>query len=176
MDEDTRLTGQLKALGKKMFQFRDLVAKIEIPETVPPSPHDEIFWDSFVKKCSSAVSILKQVQLALSPDMYHLSVYPGEKIWRNPAAVPDLLSMPVEEDIGVLHPIATSREEVTRWNSVLEEANFALETYLNNSVSTQAAWKQPTSVKQASEQIDDRITSLLTMTSQERVERARANQ
>ena len=129
MEGDQRLNSQLKALGKKLFQFRDLVSKIEIPETLPPPPHDRIFWDVFVKKCTSAATVLRQVQAALTPDLYHLTVTPGSKIWRNPAAVPDLLGMPDLVENDSLYPIAKTIDEVRAWNAVLDDALRALEDF-----------------------------------------------
>ena len=133
MEGDLRLNSQLKSLGKKLFQFRDLVSKIEIPETLPPPPHDRIFWDVFVKKCTAASTVLRQVQAALTPDLYHLAVYPGSKIWRNPAAVPDLLGMPDLAESDSAYPVARTVEEVMTWNAALEQAIQALERFEQSS-------------------------------------------
>ena len=171
MEEDPRLVAQLKSLGKKMFQFRDLVAKIEVPGVMPAPPHDRLFWDMFVKKCSSAVIVLKQIQSALTPDMYHLSVYPGEKIWKNPAAVPDLLSVPDLVEPAVAEPIAISRTEVNAWNSALEEANSFLESYLNSQrwpASRPQTRILPISSNVNEEVLDQRISRLLSTTSRSR--------
>ena len=170
MDEDVRLNSQLKSLGKKLFQFRDLVAKIDIPETLPPPPHDRIFWDTFVKKCCSSVTVLRQVQAALSPDMYHLSVHPGEKVWRNPAAVPDLLGLPERPDRDVPNPFATSGSDVQAWNSILEEANQSLEELIGTQTlrpipSIIPAGKSPAGPPSEGERM---IARLLTMTSRDR--------
>lgn len=170
MEEDARLQAQLRSLGKKMFQFRDLVSKIEIPDTVPPAPYDQIFWDMFVKKCASAMTVLKQVQSALIPDLHHLAVYPGEKIWRNPAAVPDLLGLPEHKERPQADPIAVSRAQIQAWNSVLEQATSSLEEYLEGV-------KFPTAPKSGlepeastlSESDKQRILRLFTMTSEQRV-------
>lgn len=133
MDDDVRLNAQLRSLGKKLFQFRDLIAKIEIPESLPPPPLDTKFWESFTGKCSSASTVLKQIHTALTPDMFHLAVFPGEKVWQNPAAVPDLLSVPPRIGIETTDPIASNREEVLRWNTALEQANHVLEDLLSTS-------------------------------------------
>jgi hypothetical protein len=138
MDQDQRLNSQLRTLGKKLFQFRELVAKIEIPEKLPSSPHDKLFWNSFVTKCSAAVTVLRQVHSALTPDMYHLAVFPGEKIWRNPAAVPDLLGMPERVAFESPEPIACSREEALQWNAKLDEVNTYLESVLENQLTVQS--------------------------------------
>lgn len=132
MDADVKLNAQLKSLGKKLFQFRDLVAKIEIPESVPPPPYDHLMWETIIKKYSSANTVLRQVHAALTPDMYHLAVHPGEKVWRNPSAVPDLLGTPERHDTAEKIPIVHSRGELRSWNSQLEEANSALEAMLES--------------------------------------------
>lgn len=170
MDEDARLNAQLKSLGKKLFQFRDLVSKIEIPECIPPEPHDRVFWETFVKKCSTAMTVLRQVHSALTPDMYHLSVHPGEKIWRNPAAVPDLLGMPERLNNSSLNPIARSSNEINSWNSRLEEAIIVLEETLNSQRLTfQSAKKVPGS-NVAGDSTEDmtKIDRLFSMTSAQR--------
>lgn len=169
MDEDVRLNGQLKSLGKKLFQFRDLVAKMDIPETLPDPPYDQLLWETFVKKCSSAVTVLKQVHSALTPDMYHLSVYPVEKIWRNPAAVPELLSVPARKDRPDVTPIARSAAEVQEWNSQLEQANIALEELLSaDKISFQPQVKTES---QRNDRLNDEhaiIARLFTKTSRQR--------
>ena len=132
MDDDPRLNAQLRVLGKKLFQFRDLIAKMDIPESIPAPPLDSQFWENFIGKCSSAATVLKQVHSALTPDMYHLSVFPGEKIWQNPAAVPDLLSVPQRLASQPSESIASSREEVVEWNTKLEEANASLESFMES--------------------------------------------
>jgi hypothetical protein len=132
MEQDIRLNAQLKSLGKKLFQFRDLIAKLDIPESLPPPPHDRVFWDAFVSKCTSAVTVLKQVHASLTPDMYHLSVYPGDKIWRNPSAVPDLLSIPELPGRTHTSPVAHSQEQVAAWNAALEKANLSLDELTEN--------------------------------------------
>ncbi len=135
MESDARLNGQLKSLGKKLFQFRDLVAKIDIPEDLPDPAQAQLFWEAFVKKCGAAVTVLRQIQSSLTPDMYHLSVYPCEKIWRNPAAVPDLLSLPEclpANPAGV--GIAATSEQVHEWNSLLDNATRDLELLVASSL------------------------------------------
>ena len=94
MSDDFRLTNQLKGLGKKIFQFRDMIAKIDIPERFESREHADMFWEVFVAKTSSCVALLKQIETSLTPDLFHLAVHPSDKIWRNPGAVPDLLAMP----------------------------------------------------------------------------------
>ena len=167
MEDDIRLNSQLKSLGKKLFQFRDLVAKIDIPETLPPPPYDRIFWEVFVKKCSSAVTVLRQVQAALTPDMYHLSVHPGDKIWRNPAAVPDLLGMPDSISSDGRQPIVGSPEEVSAWNNTLEEATRALEEYLS-SAAPATTRSNPQSSSLPSVDKSELISSLFASRSSER--------
>jgi hypothetical protein len=174
MDEDTRLNTQLKSLGKKLFQFRDLIAKLEIPETLPPAPHDAQFWESFVTKCSSAVTVLRQVQAALTPDMYHLAVFPGEKVWRNPAAVPDLLGLPERIGTESPNPIASHREEIQAWNTRIDEANRVIGQLLEFSSLTTISTAR-TSVKPPPAPADitgaELITTLFTTTSRERLTR-----
>ena len=136
MEADARLNSQLKTLGKKLFQFRDLVARIDIPDILPPAPHDRVFWDVFIKKCTSASTVLKQVQAALTPDLYHLAVHPGDKIWRNPSAVPDLLGMPDLTVFESPNPVARTIEEVGGWNAALEQAIEAIEQFDDGSTNT----------------------------------------
>jgi len=176
MEEDIRLNAQLKSLGKKLFQFRDLIAKLDIPESMPPPPHDREFWDVFVSKCTSAVTVLKQVHAALTPDMYHLSVFPGDKIWRTPAAVPDLLSMPEFTIRPQVSPIAHSQEQISEWNTALEEANQSLDEMIDSiksQSSTKSTSKKPdanTSTTTASSKTLDMgmINSLMNSTSRDR--------
>ena len=174
MDEDIRLNNQLKSLGKKLFQFRDLVAKIDLPESLPPPPHDKIFWDTFVKKCSAAVTVLRQVQAALTPDMYHLALHPGDKIWRNPSAIPDLLGMPERVEVLVENPLAQSRDQVQQWNTQLESANSALEALFDSQrTSFQSKEKLSRAVPSASSAVDadsQLISSLFSKTSRERAQ------
>ena len=174
MDDDIRLNNQLKSLGKKLFQFRDLVAKIDIPESLPPPPHDKLFWDTFVKKCSAAVTVLRQVQAALTPDMYHLSLHPGEKIWRNPAAIPDLLGMGERIEILVENPMAQSRDEVRQWNAQLEAANSALDSLLDSQRSSflnREKTSRTTGTNSGVPESDTiRIASLFSTTSRERAQ------
>ena len=171
MDDDTRLNAQLKSLGKKLFQFRDLVSKIDIPESIPPEPHDRIFWETFVKKCTAAMTVIRQIHSALTPDMYHLSIYPGEKIWRNPAAVPDLLGMPEKVECSSMNPIATTPAEINTWNTRLEEANRLLEETLNSQRLTfESGARTSSSSHILSNSTEDivRIEKLFSMTSAQR--------
>jgi hypothetical protein len=180
MDEDIRLNAQLKSLGKKLFQFRDLVAKIEIPDAIPAPPQDAKYWEGFVHKCSSAITVLKQVQAALTPDMYHLAVFPGEKVWRNPAAVPDLLGLPERVSQESQSPLAVSREDVIRWNTSLEEANAAIENLLQGTSEVISSNQRQVSSKVSSLGNDslhdpasrDLIQSLFSSTSRERASRS----
>ena len=173
MEGDSRLNSQLKTLGKKLFQFRDLVSKMDIPESLPEPPHDRIFWDVFVKKCTSAVTVLKQVQASLTPDLYHLAVHPGTKIWRNPAAVPDLLSMPDLVSCESENPVARSLDEVSAWNSALEEAIAVIEQYTD--APTVAVTRLPAAKTNLSSTFPDstldkeKITSLFNSRGTERV-------
>jgi hypothetical protein len=172
MEGDTRLNSQLKTLGKKLFQFRDLVARIDIPEVLPQPPHDKIFWDVFIKKCTSASTVLKQVQAALTPDLYHLAVYPGDKIWRNPSAVPDLLGMPELKSYASLNPVARTIEEVGEWNTALEQAIEALEQFeegTTNSIPQLALHRPPALSSVDSIQDKERISSLFNFRSTDRV-------
>lgn len=174
MDEDARLHAQLTSLGRKLLQFRELVAKIEIPEKLPAPPNDKAFWDLFVKKCSSALTVLRQVHATLTPDMYHLAVFPGEKIWRNPAAVPDLLGMPDRAVLECVDPISRSREEVLLWNAKLDEVLSSLDQVLEPQARSSAvvASDLPNSTKFAQSGGDgDLIHLLLTSTSRERSNR-----
>lgn len=171
MESDTRLNGQLKSLGKKLFQFRDLVAKLEIPEDLPDPGAAQLFWETFVKKCGAAVTVLRQIQSSLTPDMYHLSVYPSEKIWRTPAAVPDLLSLPEGVTVNPsCVPIAASSEQVQEWNTMLENATFELEQFV---ASTQSLPKRGSSnqlTRQAPQSAgpDPLIARLFSTTSEQR--------
>jgi hypothetical protein len=165
MDDDPRLNAQLRALGKKLFQFRELVAKMEIPESVPAPPLDTQAWETFVGKCSSAATVLKQVHAALTPDMYHLSVFPGEKVWQNPAAVPDLLSVPPRAAPQPNNPLARSREEVVAWNTKLEQANMSLEALIESSSKDRPSKQKAVSDKQVSHEL---VQVLFTSTSRER--------
>lgn len=172
MDTDAKLNAQLKSLGKKLFQFRDLVAKIDIPESVPPAPHDRIMWDTIVKKYSSAITVLRQVHAALTPDMYHLAVHPGEKVWRNPTAVPDLLGTPERGEASGNHAIVRSREELRVWNTKLEEANSELEALLEAQSSVNSKGRNSHNTKSgiASSDPSDkvRISRLFSLTSRVR--------
>ena len=168
MDEDPRLNAQLRALGKKLFQFRDLVAKMEIPDSVPAPPLDTQSWETFVGKCSSAATVLKQVHAALTPDMYHLSVFPGEKVWPNPAAVPDLLSIPARAAPQTRDPLANSREEVVMWNTKLEQANAALDIILESSGRQNTVEEVKMSGVSENQGSHDILNVLFTSTSRER--------
>jgi hypothetical protein len=174
MDEDARLHAQLTSLGKKLFQFRELVAKIDIPDKLPESPNDKVFWDTLVKKCSSALTVLRQVHATLTPDMYHLAVFPGEKIWRNPAAVPDLLGMPDRAVLESVSPIARTREEVLQWNAqldtVLSMLDQVLEPQARSSAVTASHHPNWSKFPPASGN-EELIRILLTSISRERVHR-----
>jgi hypothetical protein len=123
---------QLRSLGKKLYQLRDLVARIDIPESLPPPPDDQLFWEMFVKRCSAATTVLKQVQSALTPDMYHFAVHPGEQIWRNPAAVHELLLLPEKRPAQASEPLATSTEEAMDWNRNLAEISGLIEHFISD--------------------------------------------
>jgi hypothetical protein len=172
MEGDLRLNSQLKSLGKKLFQFRDLVSKIDIPETLPPPPNDRMFWDVFVKKCASAATVLNQVQAALTPDLYHLAVHPGSRIWRNPAAVPDLLGMPDLVNTDSPNPVASTIEEVMAWNAAIEEALRALEEFEDSHPSTIPKLRNSHLPNTNSPEVafdKDRISSLFNSKSTDRV-------
>ena len=141
---------------------------------VPPPPYDRMMWDTIVKKYSSSMTVLRQIHAALTPDMYHLAVHPGEKVWRNPAAVPDLLGTPERDVSFESQPIARSREELREWNSQLEEANSALEALLEAQpvgLATQKSSMGGMSRGNEPEGRDSqRIARLLTLTSRQRAQ------
>jgi hypothetical protein len=171
MEFDARLNAQLKNLGKKLFQFRDLVAKLEIPDELADAEQGRLFWSSFVKKCSAAVTVLRQIQSSLTPDMYHLSVFPSDKIWRDPAAVPDLLSMPdLIPPTPLSSGIATTMDEVHEWNTKLDLASRDLEEFIASQPATKRALKPSGNSRPLSTStLDPLLARLYSTTSEQRV-------
>ncbi len=69
MNEDARLNAQLRQLGKKVAQLREIVNNINLK-----SGDERIVWQGTLKYAVNACTVIRQIQSALTPDLYMVRI------------------------------------------------------------------------------------------------------
>jgi hypothetical protein len=84
---------QLRLLGKKVMQLREAIEASFDPYNPNQSSH-------FQKQASYVAITLRQLQAAVPADAFMLAIHPRDKIYQNPAVVPQILKYP-DNDIRI---------------------------------------------------------------------------
>ena len=109
---DPKQQTALRLVGKKLFQLREAVATLPEIQAGP----------QFVKACQYAGTILEK--LDLPADAAVLAIHPWDKIYRDPAAVPELLGDAPAAPASSVQPVDRSnhREFFSSMKTFADEA------------------------------------------------------